>query len=167
MHYNNRQWLLGLKRDHPDWFTGGQILELGSGGAEPFIRELFDDPEIYVGVDIVEGPNVDVVVNAGDMDFGKTRFSLTICFSMLEHDPEWRKSLTNAKKFMKSGSRMIGCHGAEGNQHHGPEPWKIVPHEEFIFFVEEIGFHIEDAFFEEEIYGPDCTGAFDWILRKP
>lgn len=167
MHYNNRLWLAELKAAHPEWFAGRRVLELGSGGADPEIREMFFDPEIYYGVDIVEGPNVDFVADAATVNFGKTRFDVVICFSLLEHAGNWREIMENAKKFMKRGGVMVGCHGAEGNLHHGPEPWKIVPEGEFLAHVMALGFDIEDAFFEEQRYGPDCAGAYDWILRNP
>jgi SAM-dependent methyltransferase len=166
MHYNNRLWLAELKATHPDWFTGGRVLELGSGGADPVIRELFNNPEEYVGVDIVEGPNVDVVADAATVDFGNTRFDTVMCFSLLEHAPNWRDCLTNAVDLMKQGSVMVGCHGAEGNQHHGPEPWAIVTEQDFLDHVRTLDVDIEESFFEEARYGPDCTGAYDWILWK-
>jgi len=166
MHYNNRLWLKELKDTHPDWFIGTRVLELGSGGAEPVIREMFTEPQIYYGVDIVNGPNVDFVADAATVDFGKTRFDVVMCFSLLEHAPNWRECLENAVKFMEPGSVMVGCHGAEGNQHHGPEPWAIVKEQDFLDHVRTLDVVIEDNFFEEGRYGPDCTGAYDWILRK-
>jgi SAM-dependent methyltransferase len=167
MHDNNRRWLADLTREHPAWFTGGSILELGSAGADPEIRNLFTNTANYVGVDLVDGPNVDVVGNAATVDFGKTRFDVVICFSMLEHDENWRESLGNAEKFLKQGGVMIGCHGAEGNLHHGPEPWRPVWEQDFLDQVDHLYLQVVEAFFEEERYGPDCAGAYDWILRKP
>jgi hypothetical protein len=166
MHYNNRLWLSELKRDNPEWFNGTRVLELGSGGAEPFIRELFVNPTEYVGVDIVPGPTVDVVADAATVDFGISRFMPVMCFSLLEHAPNWRECLTNGTKYVEQGGVMVGCHGAEGNQHHGPEPWKIVPEQDFKEHVKTLDVDIVEAFFEEARYGPDCTGAYDWILRK-
>ncbi|RPI69997.1 MAG: hypothetical protein EHM43_00125, partial [Ignavibacteriae bacterium] len=63
MHANNRMWLRDIKNEHPQWFEDARVLEIGAAGADPFIRELFDTEE-YVGIDIVPGPNVDVVADA-------------------------------------------------------------------------------------------------------
>lgn len=165
MHQNNRRWLTELSLERPGWFDGTRVLEIGAAGADPFIRDLFTTDD-YTGIDIVPGPNVDLVADA---KFHKhdLSYDVIMCFSVLEHDPGWETIMENAYDLMHPGSMMIGCHGAEGNLHHGPEPWAIVSARNFLFAVTDIGFVVIESFFEEERYGPDCAGAYDWILTKP
>lgn len=49
-------------------------------------RELFPDSQ-YVGVDMVEGPNVDVIADAYHLDkrFAPGRFDAALCLHLLEH----------------------------------------------------------------------------------
>ena len=140
------------------------MLEIGSAGAEPFIRGLFDTSD-YTGIDLVNGPNVDVVADAKTYKHDLA-YDVVVCVSVLEHDPGWKQILKNIRELTHDRSIVIGCHGAEGNLHHGPEPWAIVKEDDFLEACDELGYEVREAFFEEKLYGPDCAGAYDWILYR-
>lgn len=166
MHDNNLKWLIDLKRAYPAHFNNAAVLELGSGyGQGSRIRAQFTDCR-YVGVDIVEGYGVDVVSAAKDTQFSEGEFDTLVCLSMFEHDPEWRESISHNIPWVKSGGLIIMCWGAEGNLHHGPEPWCIVPEQEALDYLDTLPIKIVDNFFEETRYGLDCAGAYDLIAIK-
>jgi SAM-dependent methyltransferase len=158
------KWLVDLKLNYPPLFNKSNILEIGAEGTWPEVRELFPSGE-YTGVDRIAGPNVDIVGDAATIEFTRS-FDVILCLSMFEHDPQWKDSLTHILQYLKPGGYVIGCHGAEGNLHHGPAPWEPVPSQEFLDFCETLPVIVMDSFFEEERYGPDCAGAFDWLLKK-
>lgn len=166
MHENNRRWLIDLKKAYPTHFNNAVVLELGSGyGQGGPIREQFTDCR-YVGVDIVGGFGVDVVSAAKDTVFSEGEFDTLLCLSMFEHDPEWKESISHNIPWVKKGGLIIMCWGAEGNLHHGPEPWAIVPEKEALDYLKTLPIVILDSFFEEDRYGKDCAGAYDLIARK-
>jgi len=171
MHANNIKWLSDLKRDYPKSFKGKKVLELGSGStSQPVVRTYFSGGR-YVGVDKVgiEGGNngVDIVSEAKNTTFRKNSFDTLVCLSMFEHDPDWEQSLVHNLAWIKPGGYIFLCFGAEGNLHHGPEPWAVVPYKSFLTAIKHMPVKIVDAFFEETRYGYEGTpGVFNAVLRK-
>lgn len=171
MHTNNKKWLRDLKKQYPSGFVRKSVLELGSGTTEKLlVKPLFEKCQ-YIGVDKVgkEGGNrgVDIVLEAKHTTFKKNQFDTLVCLSMFEHDPHWRQSFSHNLKWLKPGGYIFLCFGAEGNLHHGPEPWALVPYRKFLNFCTSLPIQILDAFFEEERYGYDGTpGVFDMVAKK-
>ena len=167
MHGNNFKALDDMQKSWPDAFSARTVLELGSGGVDRSFRDGYFTGAIgYIGVDIVAGVNVDVVAPAATLTFPKESFDTIISFSMLEHDPDWRNSILHNIPSLKKGGYLLMCWGAEGNLHHGPEPWALVPAMDVLEALRSAGMTILDSFFEEHRYGPDCVGAFDVVARR-
>lgn len=162
MHRNNLLFLNETRATYPEAFIGS-TLELGSGGGSQ-ARQWFSGP--YIGIDLVDGPGVDKVCAAKDTQFEPGQFETLICLSMFEHDPRWALSLRHNLQWIRSGGLVILCWGAEGNLHHGPEPWKPVRVANFKRQARKMPLLIIEAFFEEQRYGLDCAGAYDVLARK-
>jgi SAM-dependent methyltransferase len=82
-----------------------RVLELGSYDVYGEIRSIFSDASEYVGIDLCDGPGVDVVANAHDLDrLNLGIFDIVLSCEAFEHDPDWRKTLKNA----------IACLGHDG-----------------------------------------------------
>jgi len=70
--------------------TGKKIIEIGSndvnGSLRPII-EAWGKPDEYVGVDIIDGPGVDLICPAEKIieKFGKESFDIVISTEMIEH----------------------------------------------------------------------------------
>jgi len=85
----------------------GPILEIGSkdyGSTQDF-REVYAGRE-YVGVDLAEGPGVDLVLDltAGIGPLAQGRFDLVICCSVLEHTPRpWEMAANIARLVRQQG----------------------------------------------------------------
>ena len=165
MHPNNRKWLDDLRSQYPHSFCGAKVLEMGSFTVRnKTIRPWFKDCE-YIGIDTTVGRGVDMVVDAKDFIWKDEYFDTIMCFSMLEHNPEWRLSMLNCLKYLKKNGMLFMCWGAEGNVPH-MDVWLPVPHQEVPGFLADNGIQIIDAFFEEDRYGKDCGGAYDLIGIK-
>jgi len=102
----------------------GPFLEVGSknyGSTQDF-RPLFSGKGKYIGIDMEDGPGVDVVLDLTD-DFEKIdaklssqRFSTIICLSVLEHCDQPFKMAENLMRLLEPGGRI--CIGV-------PFAWKI------------------------------------------
>lgn len=165
VHLNNHLWLADLKRDHPEYLKKARVLEIGSKVWTGTIRPFFEDC-YYIGVDQEDGDGVDIVCQGDETGFHPGYFDTLAMFSVFEHTPKWREILVHNLQWLRVGGLFMTCFGAEGNARHEPEPWAIVPHQEFLDFCDTLPLTIMDAFFEEERYGKNCPGAFDVLAKK-
>jgi len=166
MHIGNRDFLKYLAAKHPAHFDGARVLELGSADWCGTVRSSFQNCD-YVGVDILEGPAVDVVSCANKTDFSdRARFDTLISFSLFEHDPTWAESLSHNLQWLRPGALIFLAWGAEGNAPHPPEPFAIVTVAEFNAHVSAEPIRILEQFFECERFTPDCPGCYDVVAEK-
>jgi hypothetical protein len=64
-----------------------RVLDIGSLDVNGSARGLFPNATEYVGVDLQEGPGVDVAASAHELyDHVPIGFDLVLCLEMLEHD---------------------------------------------------------------------------------
>lgn len=79
-------------------------------------RGFFAGAELYIGVDVVPGPNVDMICSAHDLlhKFEPGSFDTVICCEMLEHDTEPWVSVQNFHELLKCGGHMIITSPANG-----------------------------------------------------
>lgn len=108
----------GVRKLYPDMFRNVKVLDLGSLDINGNNRYLFDGGT-YLGVDLGEGANVDVVCKAHDLKFADGSFDVVISTEMLEHDPNMKESLGNAFRMLKSGGLMVLTMGGVGRREHG------------------------------------------------
>ena len=75
-----------------------RILDVGSLDINGSLKDVASYSE-YIGIDIKEGKNVDVVLNAHDISkrFNKESFDIVSCSSMLNSDPEFWVSIENMR----------------------------------------------------------------------
>jgi hypothetical protein len=87
-----------------------RVVELGSrevaGGT---VRGLFSEALSYVGLDLVDGPAVDVVADARTWrpPAGEAPPDLVLCLEVLEHTPHGRAILANAHALLPCGGRLV------------------------------------------------------------
>jgi len=164
MHAGNRQWLESLKKQYPGDFAGVKVLDIGSYNVNGSARKFFNAKK-YVGVDRQAGPDVDIVCEAEFTKFKEAEFDTLVYLSVFEHDPRWKEGFEHNLKWVKPGGLIIVCWGAEGNRRHKPEPWALVPVEEFMKAARGWPIEILDAFFEGERFELE-PGAYDVLARK-
>lgn len=87
----------------------GPVLEVGSKeyGSTSTFREFYAGNE-YVGVDMAEGPGVDVVVDltTGFAPLPESHFALAICCSVLEHVRKPWLFAANLTRVLRPGGRL-------------------------------------------------------------
>jgi len=103
------------------------VVELGSrtvAGNWPYsgpVRPLFGDADgepAYVGVDIAEGPNVDVVADAATWQCDLAEVDTVVCCETLEHTPEAQMICYNAWRMLDSGGVFLVTTAGEGRAEH-------------------------------------------------
>jgi hypothetical protein len=99
--------------------AGKRVLEIGSYNVNGSVRPLFGNPVYddsvnyrenrYVGIDIREGPGVDLVRPARkiDDDFPCGWADVVVCCEMLEHDSSFWETLRNIAWVLARGGRAI------------------------------------------------------------
>ena len=116
MHKEASQFVAKVKAEFPEFFTGKKVLDVGSLEIDGGARQFFTNCD-YLGIDVGEGPGVDVVT----MAHGYSRpnsFDVVICTEMLEHDQHWNKSLLQMYENVKPGGLfLVTCAGPSRWEH--------------------------------------------------
>jgi SAM-dependent methyltransferase len=105
---------------------GRSVLEVGAqdvnGSVRPIVEEL--GPASYVGVDISEGPGVDLVLDATRLveRFGEQSFDVVLSTELLEHVRDWRTVIGNMKSVLRPGGTLLITTRSRGFWLHG-WPW--------------------------------------------
>lgn len=109
MHQANREWWKYCEEKYNKYFHGQvDVIEFGSFNVNGTLRDHFPNPKSYIGVDWREGPCVDLVSFASEVNFDDHRkFDTVISSSMLEHDSQWQNSLANMARQLKENGIMI------------------------------------------------------------
>lgn len=74
--------------------------------------------EVYTGLDLIPGKNVDVLGSAHNMPFPDESFDLVLCLEMLEHDSAPEKTLSEAYRVLKKGSPFLLATVDEKHEEH-------------------------------------------------
>jgi SAM-dependent methyltransferase len=100
--------------------SNGNVLEIGSYQVNEIgrLREIFSGC-LYTGVDLVEGPGVDIVASGHDVDLTSDSFDLTISAECFEHNPHWRETFANMYRMTKPGGVLIITCASRGRVEHG------------------------------------------------
>lgn len=119
---------------------GKKVIEIGSYDVNGSIRSIVEslNPSDYVGVDLKEGPGVDMVCSAEELlnCFCDDNFDVVISTEMIEHVKDWRKVISNIKKICKPGGILLITTRSYGFPYH-PSPtdfWRFeIEDMEYIF----------------------------------
>lgn len=104
---------------NPGLVDGGSVLEVGSYDVNGSVRSLFGGAARYVGVDLVEGPGVDLVVAGKDVDAPDGSFDVTVSGECFEHDPDWRETLATMVRLTRPGGLVVVTCASRGRVEHG------------------------------------------------
>lgn len=84
----------------------GNVLEFGSQDVNGEVRSFFPDAKSYLGIDICDGPGVDLVQDAADWQPDKA-YACIITTETFEHTPRWREILERAVRALAPDGIMI------------------------------------------------------------
>jgi len=95
------------------------VLEVGSwaehGGD---FRYLFSSSK-YIGIDVSEGPGVDIVCKGEDASFPSNFFDFVLSTECFEHNRYWRETLANMIRMCKPGGAIVITCAGLGRPEHG------------------------------------------------
>jgi SAM-dependent methyltransferase len=117
MHKNVRTFCELIKKYFPQYFTGVNVLDCGCLDINGNNRYLFESSN-YIGIDIVNGPNVDFVTMVHEFDPGQC-FDVVISTEMLEHDSYYSESLAQMFKLTRNGGLLLFTAAGTGREEHG------------------------------------------------
>jgi SAM-dependent methyltransferase len=105
MHGSVMQYLSTVQKQYQHKFSKASVLEMGSFDANGSARSLFSKDVSYTGIDARPGPGVDEVCVAHE--YTGPKVDVVVTTEMLEHDPYWEKTISNALRLLKPGGLFI------------------------------------------------------------
>ena len=117
MHRSVKTFIARVKERYPDSFNNKKVLEVGSLDINGSVRPFFTRCN-YTGLDIIEGPGVDVVSPVHLYEPAEL-FDTIISTEMLEHDSHWKKSLKQMVDLLKPGGLLVITAAGTGRPEHG------------------------------------------------
>ncbi len=112
MHNAVRAW---VKEHIPE--TVGHCVEFGSRDINGGVRDLLPAGGTYVGVDVQDGPGVDVVAD-GATFVPEVAPDLVLCTEVFEHLEGWRDVVANAHTILAAGGLFIATAAGPGRAAH-------------------------------------------------
>lgn len=106
-----------------------RILEIGSMDVNGTLREAAAPTTEYVGVDLEEGPSVDVVIKHGEkLPFDDFSFDLIMASSAFEHDPRFWDTFIEMCRVARPGGHIYVNAPSNGGVHRYPlDCWRFYP----------------------------------------
>lgn len=117
-HPQQQQFVRAVSEHLSADYAGRRVLEIGSYDVNGSIRQFFSSSH-YVGVDLIEGPGVDLSC-AGDLvDHPDDSYDLTVSCECFEHNPRWREAFLNMLRLTKPGGILMFTCATRGRLEHG------------------------------------------------
>lgn len=171
MHTEAMRFVMRMKCMFPDYFKGGIVLDIGSADINGSVRHLFKKSK-YIGVDIWPGKNVDIVMNAHDLNL---KAKTVISCECLEHCVDWKEVVQNCLR-LASRCVIITC-ASTGRAEHGtketsPECSPATTDYYRNITIEDIAPLVKELPFKLLAYNPDShdlyfIGFKEWPVYKP
>jgi SAM-dependent methyltransferase len=114
-------WLCQQIVDNRDRIKDSDILECGSLDVNGSIRQDVNEhnPAKYIGIDLYEGPSVDMTMDVNNLQFEEESFDIVITTEMLEHVENWHKAMDEMKRVLKVGGLFMATTRMPGFPRHG------------------------------------------------
>ncbi len=105
-----------------------QTLEIGSANVNGSVRQFFTGP--YLGVDLEQGPGVDLVVQPGYIPLPDASFAVIVSTEALEHDVRPWDTLCECARLLRPGGwLLLTCRGFHQGGcfpfHNPPDRWRF------------------------------------------
>ena len=96
-----------------------EVLEVGSLNINGSVRQFFD-AHTYMGVDIGEGVDVDIVLtDPQKLPFPNNSFDVVVSTEMFEHNPYWDYTYLEMHRVLRPRGMMLFTCATIGRQEHG------------------------------------------------
>lgn len=117
-HPEQLQFVDQVRRIFPRHFDGARVLEIGSLDINGTIRSRFVGCD-YTGIDVAEGPGVDVVCQGQDYAGPDAAFDTVISCEVMEHNPHWVETFRNMARLCRPGGLVVMTCASWGRREHG------------------------------------------------
>ena len=124
MHGNVMNWVaqcLDLRKTLVSKSTSARVLEIGSldinGSVRPLFTNTISDGGSFFGIDVQEGPGVDLVADAS-MYKSDVQYDVIVCAEVFEHTVVWPKIIKNSHSLLVPGGMFIATMAGEGRAPH-------------------------------------------------
>lgn len=117
-HKEQQDFFESVKKKYPEYFRNKKVLDVGSLDVNGTHKHLFDNCT-YIGIDVGEGNNVDVVSIGHLYDAPDNYFDTIISGSVFEHDMFYEKTFENIIRMLKPGGLFLFTCGGPGYPEHG------------------------------------------------
>jgi SAM-dependent methyltransferase len=117
-HEKQREFFRKVKSMNPQFFTDVKVLDIGSLDINGSNRHAFEHPYSYIGVDLSEGKNVDVIC-PGHLYESGYQFDTVISSECFEHDMYYARTLQNMVKLTRPGGLLLFTCASTGRPEHG------------------------------------------------
>jgi len=98
--------------------TTWDVLEIGSLNINGSVREILQPhASTYLGIDMQEGPGVDLVASGAEF-YAPEIFNIVVCCEVFEHTPAWRDIIKQAYINLKPGGMFIATMAGIGRPPH-------------------------------------------------
>jgi hypothetical protein len=115
-HPQQQEYIARVKEKFPQYFDGKRVLEVGSLNINGTLRDFFTNSD-YTGVDLDEGPGVDVICEGQNLEYPDNSFDVAISAECFEHNPHWAETFINMTR-MSSDIVIFTC-ASTGREEHG------------------------------------------------
>ena len=105
-------------RSMPNFFTNCRVLEVGSLDVNGSVRTFFRDCA-YLGIDVGQGPGVDLVCQGQDYAGPDGGVDTVISCECMEHNPYWRETFRNMVRSCRVGGLVLMTCASVGRPEHG------------------------------------------------
>lgn len=118
MAHNQQRDFIKKTKDHfPEFFDNVSVVEIGSLNINGTVRDFFTNTKSYVGIDLIEGKDVDVVIPG--KDYEAHDIDTVISTECFEHDKDWKKTFENMIKMARIGGLVMFTCASDGRREHG------------------------------------------------
>ena len=118
MHPEAKNFLENVATLFSDYFINKRIIDIGAGDINGNNRYLFKNCE-YLGVDVVNAPNVDIVSRAKDLPENIGTFDVVISSECFEHDMQVYDTFQRIIKLLNPGGLFVFTCAGYGRPEHG------------------------------------------------
>jgi len=117
-HPQQRDFIGGLKIKYPDFFVNKKVLEVGSLNINGTVRDFFENCD-YTGLDLGEGPGVDIVCQGQKYDAPARTYDVVCSAECFEHNPYWLETFKNMMRVCKRKGLIFFTCATDGRPEHG------------------------------------------------
>lgn len=105
-------------KQFPEKFDDKEIIEIGSLNINGTLRTIFKSPH-YLGIDLGEGPGVDLVMRAHEIHSPDNTFDVALSAECFEHDEHWIKTFQKMLDITKPQGIIVFSCATDGRTEHG------------------------------------------------